>query len=482
MEESSTIVEETPKRNKFIQNFIVVLISNGLTILSGILVGFIIPKIMGVTDYGYYKTFTLYSSYIGLFHFGFIDGIYLYFAGREYKDLDKAKFKTYTRFLFMIELGVTIFVSLLALCFICTGSMLIFLFVALNVLATNITTYFEFISQITMRFKQLSIRSIIKCSATALSIVALFLLYKYSNYVVNYQIYIAIVLGINYILAIWYMITYRELVFGKANPLKEEWPAIRQFFKVGVPLLLANLIAQLVFVIDQQFVNLLFSKEDYATYAFAYNMVNLITVATGAVSTVLYPTLKRMNPETIKNHYARINSYLMIFVFFCLVIYYPLDLFVRYFLKDYISSLNIFRIILPGLAISSSISVIKYNCYKTFGKVNNYFFKSLAVLILSIIANLIAYFLFKSMQAISIVSLGVLLIWYILVESYFIKEYKVSWLRNFFYLIVMIAAFYGISFIPNVYVACGVYVASWMAITGIMFCDYVKKLLCKLKK
>ena len=80
MEESSTIVEETPKRNKFIQNFIVVLISNGLTILSGILVGFIIPKIMGVTDYGYYKTFTLYSSYIGLFHFGFIDGIYLYFA------------------------------------------------------------------------------------------------------------------------------------------------------------------------------------------------------------------------------------------------------------------------------------------------------------------------------------------------------------------------------------------------------------------
>ncbi len=480
MEESNSIIEEQPKQRKFIQNFIIVLISNGLTILSGILVGFIIPKIMGVTDYGYYKTFTLYSSYIGLFHFGFIDGIYLYFAGKEYKDLDKTKFRTYTRFLCFIELGVTLIVSLIALGFIGTGSMLIFLFVALNVLATNITTYFEFISQITMRFKQLSFRSIIKCSATAISVVVLYLLYKFSNYIASYPIYVAIVLGINYSLALWYIFSYRELVFGKSNSIKEEWPAIKSFFKVGMPLLLANLVAQFVFVIDQQFVNILFSKEDYATYAFAYNMVNLITVATGAVSTVLYPTLKRMNPETIKNNYAKINSYLMIFVFFCLVIYYPLDIFIRHFLKNYISSLEIFRIILPGLAISSSISVIKYNCYKTFGKVKNYFIKSLVVLGLSFIANLIVYLIFKNMASISIVSLCVLLIWYILVESYFIRTYKVQWIRNFIYLLIMIAAFYAISFIPNILLAGGIYIASWLGITCIVYIDYVKHIFLKI--
>ncbi|MDE5715804.1 MAG: oligosaccharide flippase family protein [Anaeroplasmataceae bacterium] len=482
MEETNSLVEEQPKQKKFIQNFIIVLISNGLTILSGILVGFIIPKIMGVTDYGYYKTFTLFSSYIGLFHFGFIDGIYLYFAGKEYKDLDKFKFRTYSRFLFLIELGVTLLVSLVALSFIGTSSMLIFLFVALNVLAINITTYFEFISQITMRFKQLSIRSIIKCTATAVSVIVLYLLYKFSNYIPTYQIYVIIVLGINYILALWYIISYRELVFGKSHKFKEEWPAIKSFFKVGMPLLLANLIAQLVFVIDQQFVNILFSKEDYATYAFAYNMVNLITVATGAISTVLYPTLKRMNPETIKNNYARINAYLMIFVFFCMIIYYPLDIFIRHYLKDYISSLQIFRIILPGLAISSSISVIKYNCYKTFGKVKNYFVKSLLVLVLSIVANVIVYLLFKNMHSISIVSLGVLLVWYILVESYFIRTYKVHWIRNLLYLFVMIAAFYGISFIPNIYMACGIYLLSWIGITCVMYIDYVKHIFLKILK
>ena len=75
------------------RNIIKVGISNLFTILSGIIVGFVIPKIMGLEDYGYYKTFTLYVSYVGLFHLGFIDGIYLKYGGVSYDDFDKCQFQ-----------------------------------------------------------------------------------------------------------------------------------------------------------------------------------------------------------------------------------------------------------------------------------------------------------------------------------------------------------------------------------------------------
>ena len=45
------------------KNIIKVAVSNLFTILAGVLVGFIIPKMMGTTDYGYYKIFTLYIFY-----------------------------------------------------------------------------------------------------------------------------------------------------------------------------------------------------------------------------------------------------------------------------------------------------------------------------------------------------------------------------------------------------------------------------------
>ena len=88
---------------KVVKNIILVALSNILTLISGVLVGFVLPKIMSKADYGYYKTFTLYFSYIGLFPLGFIDGIYLIYAGLNYKDLNKNKFRLYTRFLFWFQ-------------------------------------------------------------------------------------------------------------------------------------------------------------------------------------------------------------------------------------------------------------------------------------------------------------------------------------------------------------------------------------------
>ena len=481
MDETVKAPQGAETQKKFFKNIVIVLISNIITVLSGILIGFIIPKIMGVSEYGYYKTFTLYSSYIGILHFGFIDGIYLKFAGKKYEELDKGKFRTYTRFLFLLELFVSLLVVGASFFFLNTKYFLIILFVSLNVLATNVITYFEFISQITMRFKRTTARNVIRCTLNIISVTVLYLLWKFNDAVIYNYVYVIITLSISYVLALWYIVSYRDIVWGKGNTFKEEKAELRYFFKVGIPLLLANLIGQLIFVVDQQFVNLGFDNDTYAVYAFAYNMIELITVATSAISTVLYPTLKTLNEDTVKKNYSKLNAYLLMFVALCLTAYYPLVLIVNAFLPKYVESLPIFLIILPGVLISSSIAVIKYNCYKTFNKINNYFIKSLIILCLAIIADLAVYYIFGTTQSISIVSIAVLFVWYVIVEAYFIRAYKVSWVRNLIYLVLILGGFYGISFIPNIYGAFGAYVGYYLIVTAVLYNREIRGIISKLK-
>ncbi len=466
----------------FLKNTLIVLIGNGISIISGFLVGFLIPKILGVSEYGYYKTFTLYSSYIGILHFGFVDGIYLKFAGKRYDELDKKQFRTFTRFFFLMQLIISSLFVVVSFSFVKSNYFFVILFVALNILAINVLSFFEYIGQATMQFKRTSFKSIVRSLLNISSVIILFLLYKNNEVVITNKIYIPIVLLINYFLALWYIVSFRQIVFGKARKFHEESSLIKEIFRVGIVLLLTNLIAQVVFTVDQQFVNIAFDNDTYSIYAFAYNMIQLITVATSAISVVLFPTLRHFSPETITRNYTKINSYLLILVSFCLLFFYPMELIVRWFLPKYIDSLVIFRIILPGVLVSTSISVVKYNCYKTFNKINNYLIKAIIILILSIIADIIAFYIFKETKWISIASIFILLCWYIMVEMYFVKKFRVKWIRNFIYMLAIISGFYCISRISSILLSASLYFIYFMTLTSIFYYREIKELIIKIKE
>ena len=122
----------------------------------------------------------------------------------------------------MMEFSISLILILVSLFILNTSYFLIILFVSINILVTNIVTYYEFISQITMRFKRTTVRSIIKSSLNILAVGILFLLFTYNNVVIYNYVYVAITLTISGFLALWYIISYREITFGRGTSLKEE--------------------------------------------------------------------------------------------------------------------------------------------------------------------------------------------------------------------------------------------------------------------
>lgn len=457
----------TTKRT--IKDILKVSLSNVLKLLAGVLVGFLLPKIIGVTDYGYFKTFTLYSSYIGLLHFGFADGIYLLYGGKNYEELERSSFRLFTFFLILLELIIAVAGGFVALLLLEGELKFLFICLAFYLLSANITNYYQIISQVTSRFNELSLRTVIQSILTCIAVVALWITYKLDGNLLSYRIYTIIFVAISIILTLWYIYTYRDITFGKKQPYSEGKKTLFSFFKIGFPLLFANLCSTFILTIDRQFVNILFETDTYAVYAFAYNMLALITTALAAISTVLYPTLKRTNKETLKNNYVFLIRMILIMVFACLSVYFPLKWFVPWFLPKYIDSLPIFRIILPGLAVSSAISIVMHNYYKTEGKELMFFVKSIIILVLSGIANLVAYSIFKTTLSISIASIIVMVVWYAIIEEYFIREYKIKWIKNFAYMVLMSAGFYFITMWNNWWVTLLIYIGFFVVVTCLFY-------------
>ena len=69
--------------NSVKKGVIVVFLANIINMALGVITSFILPKYLSIESYGYYKVFTLYVSYLGVIHLGFIDGIYLKYGGWE---------------------------------------------------------------------------------------------------------------------------------------------------------------------------------------------------------------------------------------------------------------------------------------------------------------------------------------------------------------------------------------------------------------
>ena len=57
--------------------------SNIVVLIGGIVTGFLVPLVLGVNEYGYFKIYTLYLTYTSLLHFGFVDGLLLINAGKN---------------------------------------------------------------------------------------------------------------------------------------------------------------------------------------------------------------------------------------------------------------------------------------------------------------------------------------------------------------------------------------------------------------
>ena len=100
------------KTNGVIKNFSYSFLANATNTLISMILVLIVPKLIGVKEYSYWQLYLFYTSYVGFFHFGWADGIYLKFGGKKYEEIDKNYFNTQFWLLTFMEILVAILLGI----------------------------------------------------------------------------------------------------------------------------------------------------------------------------------------------------------------------------------------------------------------------------------------------------------------------------------------------------------------------------------
>ena len=379
------------------KNIVTVFGANVLSLLVGIVNGFFVPAFLSVDNYSMLKTFTLYVSYVGVLHLGFLDGLYLKYGGKYLKSINKKEALYEHNFLLKFQLIVSLIFFLIGI----LARNLIVSLVAISIVPINFLTYFNFIYQATGEMKLYArIKVLNPILVLILNLVLIFLIKKD-----NYILFVFSSISAYYLTYLIFEHKFLKLVETKEKQKVDVLP----IFKTGIFIMLGNLFTMLFYSMDRWFVKFLLTTEDFAYYSFAISMMSIINLLISSVAMSLYPAFSRgYTSKTVKE----IKKYLIIISSFSSLGFFIFSFIVNLWLKKYIYSLSVISILFAGLPAIAVINALYINLYKANKQERKYFYTVIKMAIVSFIFNVLAVVLYKSNFAIAIATTVAFYVWF----------------------------------------------------------------------
>lgn len=388
------------------KNIMRVFSANFLTMISGVIIGFIIPATLSIEAYSKVQTYMLYISYIGFLHLGFIDGMYVKYGGKKLEEINMHELKGEHHVFHVIQLIMTI----IFLCLSIIQKDLIILLMALSIIPINTISFHKLFYQAIGQFKSYAKLSYIYTIIYLVFNITLALLCKSDKYV-HYCIINLLANGIVSILV--------EIKFYKSMKAFKSKYSIYIFnnIKVGFFILLGNLSVMLFYSIDKWFVKIFFDDSTFAYYSFAISIVKIINLLITAISITFYNFLaQEKNEETI----IKFKKYFLMLGTLVSSTYFVFSGIINMALPKYINSINIIAILFAGYPYIIIINTLYVNLYKINKDEKKYLAVVLKMLIISLVFNTIGILLFKSDKSIAFATTLSFIVWYL----YSMKDFE----------------------------------------------------------
>lgn len=434
--------------------------------MISVLSSFITPVILGHDGYGYYKIFSLYTTYVPLLHIGFIDGILIRNAGKKIEDISFKKFRTYTLFLLIFELFLSIVMSIFA-CLINIPQINREIIIAISIYSflLNALTYFQFFSKCIMRFSELASIARLQSFINLFFLLLALYLYKFTAFNVNVTYYMFYMNFAVFILLCYYFVRYKKIILGERKTLASQFKNIRVFFRVGFAIMISYQITMVMVNADNQFISMFFKVSEYGKYAFAYSLAALLLTVFNAVSSVMLPYMKKVGKSAVVSNHDSNMSVMNAIVFFVIASYYPIAWIVNNFIASYSESVQYLSVVFPGVGITCIVQSYIFNDYIMAKKIKDFCYISLTNLVFDFAVYYVGFRLSHSTLKIALLSIPLLMIWYLTLEWFMNAESGVKFIKNFYYLMIMAFAFIVISHISNILISLIAYVITYVAVT-----------------
>lgn len=441
-------------------NLLIVLIAGVIQTIAGALNAFIVPKFIGVEQFGFYREFLLYAGYIGFLHFGYVDGIMVKYAGNLLESLDKNEVESEFAFLFWFQSIVSIILVFVGI-YLSSFSLIFF---GISIFVNNVYQHLSIIFLATGKMRLYSLSRIFPVCLFLMNCVLV--LFK----ITDYRYYIVTFLLSNILMLILFGKIFNNY-FNLNILARYDFIKIKSIFETGIIVMLGNFLSGLFFSIDRWVVYFYFDNKNFAYYTFALSLMQIIQVLVTSISVTFYPYLaKEENREKILKY----TKCLIIMSSFALILYFPLSEIVVLFLNKFIYSLDVLKILflsVPALILSNSIAI---NLLKKKERINSYFLQFTFFLLIGIVTNFICFKIYESMLLIA--AINVFLYYaFLFFVTYQVDVAKLE-IKDIFYVIANLTCFaFSVSYL-DLYIGMLCYVSSTLTLSYLFYRSLMSEL------
>jgi O-antigen/teichoic acid export membrane protein len=411
----------------------------GLSAMFNVLLVFLIPRLVSVEDFGYWRLFLLYTSYVGFLHFGFADGALLRWAGKPLEEFHHEVGPS-IRFVFWQHVALLSPACLIVAFFVPSRLKLIAIATILFALTINIATVLQNSLQAARRFKPVALATAANTAGFVL-LASLWELRATPSFRVLIVLYCTSWVGV--LVYLWTRVRPVRLHYTSDSA----WSLGKKCVVLGWPIALSNGGLGLVQSADRISVSLVLPIRDFAKYSLASSMMFVPVTAIAAVYCVFFSHVAAVEHEGRARVYAHASKFLLLAWSLLLPYFFVLEVFIQWFLPKYLTSLPVAGILLVGVVFLAGIQILHMSFASLYGRQRQFLFLTVGALVVSFSVALVLALWLRSLVAVAVGQVAALAIWWA-VNEWRLRELTgqgwKDWLRTIG-LIAWSLASYGVS-------------------------------------
>lgn len=421
---------------RFASNVILSIIAQLISLVVSFVLTLIVPRFIDEYQYAYWQSYVLYVGYVGVLHFGLLDGLVLRYSKYDYEELDKARLRSQFAILLIFTSTVTVLMGAVSLLALGGQNKLIFTFVAIGIVTKNLVTYGSYLLQITNRINKYVIMTISQRVTYGLFVVILLVLRVNDFYwyclADLFGDAVGIVIGTCF---------NRGLYLGKSLSLRETFNELKLNISAGVILLMANWSAMLMIGGAKMMIQWRWDELVFGKVSFAFSVSNVFLIFVTAISVVLFPSLQRIDRDKLPQMYKSIRGVLSPLLFFIMLFYFPGCWILDKWLPTYSQSLVYLGILLPIIIYSSKVSLLTNNYLKVYRKEKSMLLANVISIVVGFSLFALSSYAFDNLYAVIVSVVFVIMLNSVLAEIFVCRIIKIRLIKEFIIEAIMTIGF-----------------------------------------
>lgn len=377
---------------KIITDFSIALIAQGVSAACSIVTTLLVPKVLGVEEFGYWQLFIFYIGYVGMFHFGLSDGVYLINGGKSRSAIDKADINSQFWAISLVQTGFAVMLAMIAV----LGSFgadrgFVLFATAVMIVVNNAALYWGYVCQAMNETRVFSFSVVVESVLFLLSLVLLLAgnVRVFEPYVIVYAIAKACRL-------MYCLFKCRDFFSAGVELLSDVISSCRESIAVGIKLMIANTTGSLIIGGIRFLVDANWGIEVFSSVSFSLSLVSFFLLFISQASMVLFPSLRQAATEEVASFFQSARGLLSCILPVAYVLYAPICWILGIWLPEYADSLSLFALLLPLCVFDGRMDIVGTTYLKVLRKEGLLLKINLGALLISLLGACVGTFVFRS--------------------------------------------------------------------------------------